>query len=572
MSSSPTPRPVGRGAARAAVDHVSAVVLRTSGVPSADGAGGDPAGPAPQEGGGEPGSTRALDRYADTLRAVAGQHQGPQRVLVLHPDPAGDEAAGVERLATELGVGVTFVHHPGVDRDGQVDAALAQLARGPGRWVWFLTPGAVPEPPALSALVATARRSSRVGVVGPKLVRVDQPRLLRSLGHHLTPAGRAVDPTVRALVDQGQLDQRQDVLGVPLSGSLVDRDLLERVGGLDRAFCADGVDGLDVGWRSHLAGYRVVVAPDAVVRIDDAGLGLQDPLTTRRRTRQLALARGPAWAAPWRALGVLVTSLAAALLLLLVKRPGEAAGEWADVRAVLAPARGWGARRRFRRVRSVAPRDLAGLHEPRGTGWRATMETVGEALDPRARRSRARERRSGAVGATESGPVSEEFDELAGEGRASRWWSWPLDTACLLVLLLTAWWVRGLWSGLDPSSTGWSGGELGPGLGDAGALWSSAVDGWRGGGLGHDDPPQTWLVPLAALSAVTGLLPGAGRDTAGPTLAWMLALAPVLSVVTAYLALRRSTARRWARAALALGWGVAAPLPAATAQGRVGPA
>ncbi|KUG53681.1 hypothetical protein AVL62_02610 [Serinicoccus chungangensis] len=511
------------------------------------------------------------DGYARTLRAVVGQERRPAGVLAVLPDPEGERAAGLRGLAAELGIGLTLVEHAGTDRDAQVDAALDRLPSGPGRWLWFLTPGAVPEPGALTALVGAARRSSRVGVVGPKLVRTDQPRLLRSMGHHLTPAGRVVDPTVRALVDQGQLDLRQDVLGVPLSGSLVDRDLLGRIGGLDHAFGADGVDGLDVGWRAHLAGHRVVVAPDAVVRLDDAGLGVEDPLRTRIRTRQLALARGPAWVAPWRSLGVLLTSLAAALLLLLVKRPAEAAGEWADVRAVLAPARGWGARRRFRRARTVAPRDLAGLHEPRDAGWGATLETVGEALDPRSRRARGSGRRRATAGSTDSGPVSEEFDELAGEGRAARWWSWPLVAAATLTLLLTAWWARGLWGGLDPGGAGWVGGELGPGVGDAAALWSSAVDGWRGGGLGHDDPPQTWLLPLASLAALTGLLPGAGRDTAGPTLAWLLALAPLLSVVTAYLALRRGTSRRWVRAALALGWGAAAPLAAATGEGRVGP-
>ena len=553
MSPTPALRPPGTRSSRAAVEDVRVVLLA------------DEASPADLDEEGDE------DRYARTLQALAHQVRAPQGVLLVHPDPEGQRAAELRGLAGDLGLGLTPLGPGGTDRPAQVEAALGRLPSGPGRWVWFLTPGAVPEPGALAALLGAARRSSRVGVVGPKLVRTDQPRLLRSMGHHLTPAGRVVDPTVRALVDQGQLDLRQDVLGVPLSGSMVDRDLLERIGGLDRAFGADGVDGLDVGWRAHLAGHRVVVAPDAVVRLDDGGLGVEDPLRTRIRTRQLALARGPAWAAPGRALGVLLTSLAAALLLLLVKRPSEAAGEWADVRAVLAPARGWGARLRFRRARTVAPRDLAGLHEPRDAGWGATLETVGEALDPRSRRARAAGRRRATTGATESGPVSEEFDELAGEGRPARWWSWPLVAACTLTLLLTAWWVRGLWAGLDPAGTGWAGGELGPGLGDGAALWSSAVDGWRGGGLGHDDPPQTWVVPLAALAAVTGLLPGAGRDTAGPALAWVLVLAPLLSVVTAYLALRRGTSRRWPRAALALGWGVAAPLAAATGEGRVGP-
>src|SRR5690606_14310050 len=106
---------------------------------------------------------------------------------------------------------------------------------------------------------------------------------------------------------------------------------------------------------AHLAGHRVVVAPDAVVRQGEEGLGVTDPLRTRLRQRQVALARGSLWSSVRRGLGVLVTSTLAALALLLVKRPADAAAEWTDVRAVLSPARGWGARRRFRRRRTVRP-------------------------------------------------------------------------------------------------------------------------------------------------------------------------------------------------------------------------
>ncbi|ANS78427.1 Glycosyl transferase, family 2 [Serinicoccus hydrothermalis] len=507
---------------------------------------------------------------AQALRAVAAGRRRPQRALLLHPDPSGRSAHLLGDLAHELGLPLLVRELPRPDRVAAVRTALETLPDGPGHWIWFLAADARPETGALTALTTAARRSSRVGLVGPKLVRADQPRLLRSLGHHLTPAGRVVDPTRAALVDQGQLDLRQDVLGVPLSGSLVASSVLEQVGGIDPAFAQDGVDGLDLGWRAHLAGQRVVVAPDAVVRQGEAGLGVVDPLLTRVRVRQLALARGSAWAAPWRALGVLVTSLAAALVLLLVKRPADAAGEWADVRAVLRPGRGWSARRRFRRRRTVAPRDLEGLHEPRGTGWRATLDTVGDALDPRQRRSGSAA--GSRTGALRSGPVSDDFDDLSGGGRRPGRWSWPLALALLLAAAATLWTGRGVLAGLDPAGTGLTGGQLGTATTDAAGLWSSTVDAWRGGGLGHDDPPPAWLPQAAALSWLVGLAPGAGRGAAGPALAWLLAAAPVLSVLTAYLALRRSTLRRWLRAALALGWALAPSLTVAVAQGRVGPA
>ncbi|MFK5582329.1 glycosyltransferase [Serinicoccus sp. LYQ131] len=516
--------------------------------------------------GGSPGDA---DTTGGLLAALAAQRRPPTRVLLVGLDPDGEQAelfrTGAERT---LGVRAQVLPDPGSRRQ-QVESVRATLPQDPGHWIWFLTPDSTPEPGALGALVAATRRSSRVGIVGPKLVHADEPRLLRAMGHHLTPAGRGADPAEAALVDQGQLDLRQDVLGVPLAGSLVSSSVLEQVGGLDAAFDEDGVDGLDLGWRSHLAGHRVVVAPDAVVQQGADGLGVRDPLRTRVRLRQVALARGPLRAAPGRALGVLLSSLAAAVLLLLVKRPREAAGEWADVRGVLSPARGWGARRRFRGRRVVDPRDLMGLHDPPATGWRSTMETVGDALDPRRRRGSTPGR--DARRSTESGPVSEDFAELAPGGRARpRRWSWPLAFALLLAAGATAWVGRDLLSALRPGAPGLVGPELGVAATDGPALWSSATQAWRGAGLGHAGMPELWLLPAAALASLVGLAPGAGAG-AGPALAWLLALGPVLSVLTAYLALRRSTHRRWLRAGMALGWAAAAPLTVGLAQGRVGP-
>ena len=520
--------------------------------------------------------TPDLDHLVAVLDAVQAQTATPRRVLVAGFDQDREGAERVVRhpLTVQQRVPLLLRRPLGPDspRWEAVEDARRGLPVDRGHWLWFLAPDSRPEPGALQALAAAARRSSRVGVVGPKLVREDDPRLLRSLGHHLTPAGRSTDTVHPGLVDQGQLDLRQDVLGVPLVGSLVDSSVLQAVDGLDRAFGEDGVDGLDLGWRSHLAGHRVVVAPDAVVRQGEDGLGVLDPLRTRRRERQLALARGPLWSTPWRRLGVALTSFLAVLALLLVKRPAEAAGEWADVRAALSPARGWGARRRFARRRTVRPRDLAGLHSPAGSGWRSTLETIGDALDPRARRSaRDGAGRTGTRAGAATGPVSEEFADLAGEERRSRL-SAPLALAVLVSMLVTAWWGRDLMGALHLGGVGLVGSELGAATTDAQGLLASALDGWRGGGLGHDRPAEPWLLPAAAATWLLSGLPGAGVHVAGPALAWLLALAAPLSVVSAYLALRRSTGGRWTRALLALAWAGLTPLTVSLAQGRVGPA
>lgn len=552
--------PGGPLAARARVEDVSVVLLTRPGGPPLE----------------------------DLLTALAAQTMRPRRVLVTGLDPHGAEMAAVlhHPLRTQRRVPL-IVRPPVTARAGATDAdspvpvpwqvledARTALPVHPGHWLWLLTDDSLPEPGALAALASAVRRTSRVAVVGPKLVRLDDPRLILGVGHHLTPAGRVADPRQSALVDQGQLDLRQDVLGVPLAGSLVRSDILDAVGGLDPAFGTDGVEGLDLGWRTHLTGHRVVVAPDAVVRQGQQGLGVVHPRRTKVRQRQVALARGPVLASVRRSLGVALTSLLAALVLLLVKRPAEAAEELAALRGALSPARGWGARWRFRRRRTVRPRDLSTLFLPASVGWRATLDTVGEALDPRARPSAAASRTAGHVPA-ETGPVAEELADLTPDGPVSSRWSWPLAAALLLAVTLTGWrWAAdGLLGALTPGAQGVAGGELGPAVTRSAGLWRSALDGWRGGGLGHDEPAEPWLLATSVLARAVEVLPGGalGTSTAGVALGWILLLAVPASVLTAHLALRRATRRRWLRAALALGWAGLAPLPTAIADGRVGP-
>lgn len=529
----------------------------------------------------------------DLLDQLASSTRLPQRILLTGLDPDSEQFAQVQQHLSRTAPTLAQVPligraplpleptgrsaRPGEGSAGDVptahvlpwralEDARAALPTHPSHWIWVLHEDSLPDPGALDALVGAVRRNSRVGVVGPKLVQAQDPRLLLAVGQHLTVAGRPTDPRQAALVDQGQLDQRQDVLGVQLAGALLRSDVIEEAGGLDQDFGGDGVGGLDLCWRCHLTGYRVVVAPDAVVRQGPAGLGVIDPLTTRVRQRQLALARGSVWLSPLRALGVLISSLVAALVLLLVKRPAEAAFEWADTRAVLSPARGLRARWRFRGRRSVRPSDLHTLFATRTAGWRATLDTVGDALDPRERQPA---RPAPVATHAESGPVSDEFAELGAPVRRS-WWSWPLALSLAVATLATALLWRHLVSGLRPSSMGVSGAELRPVATDSAGLWHSLVDGWRGGGLGHQVPAESWLVPLGAATRFAELL-GAGSASAGVTLAWLLALATPASALTAYLALRRSSRRRWLRAGLALGWAGAAPLTLAVSEGRVGP-
>lgn len=518
-----------------------------------------------------PGGT-VVDQVLDTL---GDQQPVPDRIVVagLSEDSEEGSRARTHPL-TDQGVDIVLRPAPAGVGDNPlaaaVDDALDHLPDDPAHWVWVLHDDSVPRPGALAALLEPARRTSRVGVVGPKLVRDDDPRVLVGVGHHLTRTGRPVDDDSTGLVDQGQFDSRSDVIGVPLAGMLVRSDVLCEVGGLDPAF-DEGAEGLDLSWRSHLRGHRVVVAPHAVVEQGDIGLGISSPLRHRRRLRQVALARGSLWRMPLRALAVALAALAATVGLLLLKRPQEARAELADLTAVLSPARGTAARWRFRGRRVVRERDLQGLFESTGEGWRGTGETVQEVLSP----GRSRGAAGGASRAgVETGPVADDVVSLGDDqGRRRRWWSWWLLAAVLVCagVALARW--REILPGLSPDGDGVLGGEVttsGAGAADLWGLWALP---WSGSGLGTGDAAPLWVLPLSGLTWLAERLPGGPDATASGDVvtAWLLWAAVPAACVTAYLAGRVGTRSRPLRAVLGLAWAGLAPLAVGVDEGRLGP-
>ena len=121
-----------------------------------------------------------------------------------------------------------------------------------------------PDPRAVRILVAELFRSN-AGIVGPKLTDWDDPRVLQHVGLGLDRFGE-VDPIVEPdEVDQEQHDAVRDVFVLPSACLLVRADLFRALGGFDPSISFHG-DDVDLCWRAHLTGARVVVAPDARVR------------------------------------------------------------------------------------------------------------------------------------------------------------------------------------------------------------------------------------------------------------------------------------------------------------------
>lgn len=213
--------------------------------------------------------------FVETLRALAAQDHPRLAVLVIDnagevdPTPVVQEilpAAVVRRAETDEGFGAAANRVRGL-----VEGATFYL---------FCHDDVAPEPDAVSILVDEALRSN-AGVVAPKLVSWEDDRRLLAVGATADRTGTTAPLVERGELDQEQHDRVRDVLWVPGAMTLVRCDLFEELDGFDEEISYLGED-LDLCWRAHVAGARVLVAPDAAARHLEA-LGERREGDDRRR-------------------------------------------------------------------------------------------------------------------------------------------------------------------------------------------------------------------------------------------------------------------------------------------------
>jgi GT2 family glycosyltransferase len=208
----------------------------------------------------------------EALSSLAVQDYEEMAVLVLS---AGEDGSDVtERVARVLPD--AFVRHlPG--QPGYAAASNEALGMVEGAAFYLLLHDDVAlDPDAVHKLVEESFRSN-AGVVSPKFVDWDDPRVLLHVGMSCDKTGAVVDRVIAGEVDHGQHDAVRDVFVAPGGCILVRADLFAELKGFDAGIVAMAED-LDLSWRSQVAGSRVVVAPDARVRHREAVAAGLEPL------------------------------------------------------------------------------------------------------------------------------------------------------------------------------------------------------------------------------------------------------------------------------------------------------
>ncbi|WP_423463190.1 glycosyltransferase family 2 protein [Promicromonospora sp. MS192] len=487
--------------------------------------------------------TRGSSPYLGaTLAALRAQSRTPDDVVVVDVDTA-PATSGHQDL--QLG-GARYVAGAGARTFGEaVEAALAAAGAPEHGWLWLLHDDSAPAPGALAALTRAVEHSNVVAVAGCKQRRwetgpdgapldpgLSDRGVLVEVGHTVSPLGRRMTGIDDTEIDQGQHDAREDVLAVGLAGALVRASVWRQVGGTDPAYGQLG-DSTDFCLRVRLAGHRVVVVPDAVVRHAQVSLHAPGSSGARRRSQlYLRLTSVAPWILPFAMLAMVAWAPFAAGYRLAMKRPDRARDEllaplWAVFR--LGPL--LRARRRIART-STVPRSV--LRPLLGT-WR---EVAAERRDRRLARGEAH-RVEDALSDLEQA----ELRALAVRRRAG------LAVVVVGALGLAAT-LFGPALGALASGGRLVGGALLPAGGTTATTWWAATSGWVRDGLGAAAPADPLLLVLSGLSVLTG---GSLQDAVDG----VLLLALPLAAVGAWAAAGTVTRSVWLRVLAALAWTVA---------------
>ncbi|GAA3501812.1 glycosyltransferase [Streptomyces prasinosporus] len=461
-------------------------------------------------------------------------------------------------------------------RDDAYD--LPELPHGePVQWLWLLHDDCSPEPDALAQLLRVVENEHELGrddvaVVGPKLRGWYDRRQLLEVGVSIANSGRRWTGLDRREQDQGQHDHVRPVLSVSTAGMLVRRDVFDRLGGFDRHLPLMR-DDVDLCWRAHAAGYRVLVAPDAVVRhaeaasrerrtVDCVGRTAASPHKVDKAGAVYTLLVNTRTAAlPWVLLRLVLGTLLRTLAYLVGKVPGQAVDEIRGLMGTLLRPERILAGRRHRGSPRIDKGELRALLPPPGATVRVTVEQVASNLvgrsDPEVASGAGRH-----GGAIESGPGGDDADFLQVEqfARLKRIARKPGPVLFLVLLLVSLAACRALLGG-----GALAGGALLPAPADSGELWARYTDAWHAVGTGGTGSAPPYLAVVAALAS---LLLG----STGLAVTVLLVCSVPLAGLTAYFASRPLVQSRLLRAWAAVAY---AFLPAATgalAGGRVGTA
>jgi len=404
----------------------------------------------------------------ECLASLAAQDYPNLQVLVLVTDSDAADVARISSIVEAAGVNAHVRSVGGNPGFGSASNSVLSLVQGDSGFFLFLHDDVALDSSAVRLLVEELYQSN-AGIVGPKIVEWDDPGHLQMVGFDADRFGELDSTVEEHEIDQEQHDAVRDVFVVPSACFLIRADLFREMGGFEESFAFHGED-LDLCWRAHIMGARVVVVPSARVRhrgaLDDRRIDLRhQALIGRHRLSTVAALTGPARSFVTIPLLVVVTLVESIVSLVT----GHARRAVTELFALLSAPRDTMSiirrRRRIAKLRRIPDREIAELQVRGSVRWRRLIR-----------------------GRQIVGPMRVESSTVRDVGSiVARW-------ALLLLLLIGA--RRIITQGVRPV------GDLLDWVDSPRSLWHGYLDGWWSKDLGSSTAQPTGVAVMAVASTI----------------------------------------------------------------------
>jgi len=142
-------------------------------------------------------------------------------------------------------------------------AGNAGITEARARFVVVMNPDTIVDPGWLDSLVEAANRYPHAAFFQPKILLMDNPRVLNSAGNMIHIAGFGVCRGIGRL-DTEPFQREAEVCYTSGACTLVRREALSEIGLMDELFFAYGED-KDWGWRALMMGWHSIYVPSSKI-------------------------------------------------------------------------------------------------------------------------------------------------------------------------------------------------------------------------------------------------------------------------------------------------------------------